>query len=137
MMLNSIKKKIDEGTKLLPDSDKFLRDKNGSQERMKDMKKERDQKAIRDKETRLELLEFKKKHSSILPAGNIGGNKKQKVKDMSLASQSNNTKETKQNRRVLNRLLFEASEMKAKVNDLGDDLTKLLKKYFGSDKERK
>ena len=34
-------------------------------------------------------------------------------------------------------MLFEAAETQAKVDGLGDNMTKLMKKYFGSDAEKK
>jgi hypothetical protein len=66
------------------------------------------------------------------------GEKKMKAVDLSLGSESTQlVKETKQNERIIEKLLSDAADMNKKLDDLGLPLDVIKEEFFGSKDPKK
>lgn len=80
-----------------------------------------------------ELNEFKKEKGALLKQLVGTGQRKQKIKDMSLGSESGQVvEETMQNKAALDRLLQGAHDQKRKLDAIGLPLSVIKEEYFGN-----
>lgn len=72
--------------------------------------------------------------AAILPKqAGVGAKKKDKVKDLSLGSKSQQfADETRQNKRVLDQLIYEGHNMQSKLKEIGMPLKEIQERFFGS-----